>query len=268
MKTLKLALVAALAMPATSVFAEEEAASDHSVSYNMALHTEYIFRGYTQTHNDPALSGGVDYEHSSGFYLGTWLSNVSWIRDGGASDGGHSLEIDVYGGYAGEIGDTGIGYDIGALQYFYPGEMDKGYAAANTFELYAGLSYKDLSVTYYEVMSDDAWTWGHREGTANTDSAKGSFYLSVDYEHDIGQYMGISGLTAMAHVGHQNFAGAVNNGDSYTDWKFTLDKEYKGLNIGASFVTTNIDEKRGIWASNNGNQPGENRWVGYVAKEF
>jgi hypothetical protein len=40
--------------------------------------------------------------------------------------------------------------------------------------------------------------------------------------------MGISGLTAMAHVGHQNFAGAGNNGDSYTDWLFTLDKEVKG----------------------------------------
>ena len=120
MKTLKLALVAALAMPTTIVFAEEEAASDHSVSYNMALHSEYIFRGYTQTHNDPALSGGIDYEHSSGFYLGAWASNVSWIRDAGASDSGHSLEIDVYGGFAGEIGDTGIGYDIGCLPSFYP----------------------------------------------------------------------------------------------------------------------------------------------------
>jgi uncharacterized protein (TIGR02001 family) len=78
MKTLKLALVAALAMPAMSVFAEEEASSDHSVSYNVwLLHSEYVFRGYTQTHNDPALQGGVDYEHSSGFYLGLWASNVS-----------------------------------------------------------------------------------------------------------------------------------------------------------------------------------------------
>jgi uncharacterized protein (TIGR02001 family) len=66
------------------------------------------------------------------FILGTWLSNVSWIRDNGASDGGHTLEIDVYGGYAGEIGDTGIGYDVGALQYFYPGEMTNDLAAANT----------------------------------------------------------------------------------------------------------------------------------------
>jgi uncharacterized protein (TIGR02001 family) len=78
MKTLKLALAAALTLPAMSVFAEEEAASEHSVSYNvLVLFSEYIFRGYTQTHNDPALQGGVDYEHSSGFYLGLWASNVS-----------------------------------------------------------------------------------------------------------------------------------------------------------------------------------------------
>jgi len=269
MKTLKLALAAALTLPAMSVFAEEEAASDHSVSYNMALHSEYIFRGYTQTHNDPALSGGVDYEHSSGFYLGTWLSNVSWIRDNGASDGGHSLEIDVYGGYAGEIGDTGIGYDIGALQYFYPGDMASNWAAANTFELYAGLSFKDLSVTYYEVMSDDAWTWGTNHTYDNGgDSAKGSFYLSVDYEHDVGQYMGINGLTAMVHVGHQNFAGAANNDYSYTDWMWTVDKEFKGLNLGVSYVTTNIDNTLADWAPNGSNKPGENRLVGYIAKEF
>ena len=85
MKTLKLALAASLAMPAMSVFAEE-VESDHSVSYNMALHSEYIFRGYTQTHNDPALSGGIDYEHSSGLYLGLWASNVSWIRDADSSE--------------------------------------------------------------------------------------------------------------------------------------------------------------------------------------
>jgi hypothetical protein len=37
------------------------------------------------------------------------------------------LEIDVYGGYAGEFGDTGIGYDVGFLQYFYPGDMKSGF---------------------------------------------------------------------------------------------------------------------------------------------
>lgn len=275
MNKLKMALMAALALPSFSVLADEklklhedaksdkEATSDHSVSYNVGLFSEYIFRGYSQTHNDPALQGGVDYEHSSGFYLGAWASNVSWLRDAGASDSGHSLEIDVYGGYAGEFGDTGIGYDIGALQYFYPGEMKSDFAAANTFELYAGLSYKDLSVTYYEVMSDDAWTWGNRAGAG--DSAKGSFYLSVDYEHDVGQYLKVSGLTANIHVGHQNFAGAANNDFSYTDWLIGLDKEVVGVNVGVQYVTTNIDHDNLTWPQD---KSGEDRVVGYVSKTF
>jgi uncharacterized protein (TIGR02001 family) len=266
MKTLKLALVAALAMPTFNVLAEEEASSEHSVSYNVGLFSEYIFRGYSQTHNDPALQGGVDYEHSSGLYLGLWASNISWLRDAGSSDSGHSLEVDVYGGYAGEIGDTGIGYDVGFLQYWYPGEMSSTVAAANTFELYAGLSYKDLSVTYYEVMSKDAWTWGDTAAGGADDDAKGSFYLSVDYEHDVGQYLNISGLTANIHAGHQNFAGAANNDYSYTDWLVGIDKEVLGLNAGLQFITTNIDEDLGAWPQ--ANRSGESRWVGYVSKTF
>ena len=276
MNKLKMALMAALALPSFSVLADEklklhedakkEATSDHSVSYNVGLFSEYIFRGYSQTHNDPALQGGIDYEHSSGLYAGMWASNISWLRDAGSSASGHSLEIDVYGGYAGEFGDTGIGYDIGVLQYWYPGEMVSTVAAANTFEVYAGLSYNDLSVTYYEVMSKDAWTWGDRAGTAG-DSGKGSFYLSVDYEHDVGQYMGVSGLTANIHAGHQNFAGAGNNDNSYTDWLVGLDKEVLGVNAGLQFVTTNIDDKSTGWPQA-ANKSGETRWVGYVSKAF
>jgi uncharacterized protein (TIGR02001 family) len=264
MKILKLALAAALTLPAISVFAEEEAASDHSVSYNMALHSEYIFRGYTQTHNDPALSGGIDYEHSSGFYLGLWASNVSWIRDANASDSGHSLEIDVYGGYAGEFGDTGIGYDVGFLQYWYPGEMKNSVAAANTLELYAGLSYKDLSATYYEVVSEDAWTWGKARGAG--DSAKGTWYLSVDYDHDVGQYMGIDGLTATLHYGRQEFEGSANSPYDYSDYLVGLDKEVMGLNVGYNFTTTN--QSKATWGKVDGKYLGETRHVFYVAKEF
>jgi uncharacterized protein (TIGR02001 family) len=263
MKTLKLALAAALTMPAMSVFAEE-AESEHSVSYNVGLYSEYVFRGYTQTHNDPALQGGADYEHSSGLYLGLWASNISWLRDASQSDSGHSLEVDVYGGFANEIADTGIGYDVGFLQYFYPGELKNGQPSANTLELYAGLSYKDFGITYYEVVSDDAWTWGRTNGSG--DSAKGTFYVSVDYEHDIGQYMGIDGLTASAHWGHQKFAGAVNDAYTYEDVLIGIDKEFMGLNVGYNFTSTN--QSQSTWGKVDGKYLGETRNVFYVSKEF
>jgi len=265
MKTLKLALVAALAMPTMSVFAEE-AESDHSVSYNVGLFSEYVFRGYTQTHNDPALQGGVDYEHSSGFYLGLWASNISWIRDADQSDSGHSLEVDVYGGFANEIGDTGIGYDVGFLQYFYPGELKTTEAAANTLELYAGLNYKDFGITYYEVVSDAAWTWGQAQDVSTEDKANGTFYVSVDYEHDIGQYIGVSGLTGTLHWGHQKFAGAANDAWTYEDVLVGIDKEVMGLNVGFNYTNTNQSES--TWGKVDGKYLGEQRGVFYVSKEF
>ena len=266
MRTLKLALAAALTMPAMSVFAEE-AESDHSVSYNVGLFSEYVFRGYTQTHNDPALQGGVDYEHSSGFYLGAWASNVSWTVDGGSGsyyESGGTAEIDIYGGFAGEFGDTGVGYDVGFLQYLYPGDRRDGVANAHTLELYGGLSYKDFGITYYEVVSDAAWTWGKADGSG--DDADGTFYVSVDYEHDIGQYMGIDGLTANLHYGHQDFEGAANDPYSYSDFLFGLDKEVMGFNVGYNLTTTN--QSKSTWTPVDGKYLGETRNILYVAKEF
>ena len=268
MNKLKMALVAALALPSFHILAEE-AKSDHSVRYNMGLFSEYIFRGYTQTHNDPALQGGVDYEHSSGLYLGAWLSNVSWTTDGGASsqmESGGTLEIDIYGGYAGEFGDTGIGYDVGFLQYLYPGEMRRqaGYGHANTLELYAGLSYAGLSAKYYEVMTESAWTWGKNLGVG--DSAKGTSYITVDFEHDVGQYMGINGLTAKLHYGRQDFEGAANDPYSYSDYLVGIDKEIMGLNVGYNLTTTN--QSKSTWGKVDGKYLGETRNVFYIAKEF
>ncbi len=77
---LKLAVLGALMVPLTAIHAEEAApaeTSDWSISANVGLYSDYIFRGYTQTKHQPALQGGFDVEHSIGFYIGTWASNVN-----------------------------------------------------------------------------------------------------------------------------------------------------------------------------------------------
>ncbi|MDQ7072995.1 MAG: TorF family putative porin [Gammaproteobacteria bacterium] len=79
---------------------------------SVALSTDYVWRGYSQTDNDPAISGSFDYAHASGFYAGTWASNVSFATD-------TDIEIDVYAGFGGEL-DNGLGWDIGWLRYIYP----------------------------------------------------------------------------------------------------------------------------------------------------
>ena len=84
-----------------------------SLSGNVTLASDYSFRGYTQTERGFALQGGIDWEHPSGFFIGAWGSNLRWAGN---------VEIDVYGGYAGEVG--AISYDVGATYFGYPAEDD------------------------------------------------------------------------------------------------------------------------------------------------
>ena len=98
-------VLGALAAPSFVFAADAAAAPDLTVAYNIGLYSQYIFRGLTQTDRSPALQGGVDLTHSSGFYLGAWASNISWLRDynntnlGAAYSKEGRLEIDIYGGY-------------------------------------------------------------------------------------------------------------------------------------------------------------------------
>ncbi|MDD5401490.1 MAG: TorF family putative porin [Sulfurimonas sp.] len=125
MKFIKLSL--SVALITTMAFAEEEKKSDFGISANMAITSNYIFRGMTQTKNSPAVQGGVDLEYK-GLYVGVWGSNVDF------GDTKNSLEADIYGGYKSEL--AGIGFDIGAIEYSYP-NMSNEY---NFADVYFGLS--------------------------------------------------------------------------------------------------------------------------------
>ena len=82
-------------------------------SYNLSLTSDYRYRGISQTRLRPALQGGADLVHNpSGLYVGTWLSTIRWIRDGG---GDSRVEMDIYAGKRGTIG--GFSYDVGLLTY-------------------------------------------------------------------------------------------------------------------------------------------------------
>jgi uncharacterized protein (TIGR02001 family) len=240
---LKSAVIGALMLPLTSVVVAEESKSAFSVSGNVGLYSDYIFRGYTQTKNDPALQGGFDVEHESGAYAGVWASNVNWTTEGGYMDD-NSLELDFYGGFAGSLGETGIGYDVGVLKFYYPGTnttAGAGGADTDATEIYASLS-KDIgpvsaSLGVYVVTSDDAW------GFADADGSK---YLTADVDVPVGK----TPLTASFHVGRQTFEGVGNEPFDYTDWKVNL--EY-GINdtfaVGGFYTDTN--QKVASWTVNN-----------------
>jgi uncharacterized protein (TIGR02001 family) len=118
-----------------------EEASDLTYSANVALTSNYVWRGLTQTDNSAAIQGGFDLGYK-GFYAGAWASNVEF---GSVLD--ESIELDLYGGYKGEV--AGIGYDLGYIEYIYPHNS----TALNFGEAYVGLSKSigdlGLSGKYY-----------------------------------------------------------------------------------------------------------------------
>ena len=97
------------------------AAQAFDVSANVALVSDYRFRGISQTGTDAAVQGGFDASWEPGFYLGTWASSVDFGSDNATGSFG-TMEIDYYAGWAGPVGDTDFGIDVGYTYYQYPGD--------------------------------------------------------------------------------------------------------------------------------------------------
>ncbi len=111
MKLFGTAAAAALALGLTGL-AAPASAQDAKVAFNVGVTSDYVFRGYSQTNEDPAIQGGVDLTAGS-FYAGAWASNVDFGDDTDA-------EVDVYGGYRTEA--AGFALDFGVIGYLYAGE--------------------------------------------------------------------------------------------------------------------------------------------------
>ncbi len=256
------AFVTALGAPGLAAAQAAAPASPHTFTGNVGMYSQYIFRGLTQTNAKPALQGGFDYSHASGFYLGTWGSNVSWFEEtnvntlaapiklsqpGGAGGNftanganSNSLELDFYGGWRKTWGDWGV--DVGLLQYYYPGTYNNlgGYfSKPNTLEVYGAVSWKWLTLKYSNALSDAF-------GVADSEGAD---YLDLSANVPLGD----SGFTLGLHVGRQTFdgtspvwafgfgaaSGLKNSELDYTDYKIGLTKEWMGLNWSAAYTSTN-----------------------------
>ncbi len=271
------AVLGTLAVPAFVFAADAAPASDLTVSYNVGLYSQYIFRGLTQTDRKPALQGGVDLTHSSGFYLGAWGSNIDWLRSsygttGGVNDTyytkGGNLEVDLYGGFRTELGKSGVGIDVGVLQYWYPGTLRSGWAKANTTELYGALSYGWLQAKLSGVVSEAAWGWG-KSSTAAQEDARGTYYAELNATIPVGELVGgdvLKGVTVLAHYARQDFQGNLNEPASYNDWKLGLQKSFEsGVNVGAYYTDTNADRASWTYAGKN---IGDATGTAYIQKTF
>ncbi|TGD70153.1 hypothetical protein E4634_21375, partial [Mangrovimicrobium sediminis] len=142
---IKKALPAVLA--ATVLGGVSATAQAMEISGNVALTSDYRFRGISQSDESIAIQGGFDLGFENGIYLGTWGSSVDFDTNGDGFDG--SLELDYYAGWAGSISDN-IGIDVGILNYDNPGDDD---AEGEYLEFYGSVSMWDVSLGL--AYSDD-----------------------------------------------------------------------------------------------------------------
>lgn len=197
-----------------------EEGPESALPFNISVTTEYRYRGISQTRFQPAVQGGYDYSNANGIYLGTWLSNIKWIKDLG---GKANFEWDLYGGYKTEL-VKGVTLDVGGLYYLYSNNNLK--PNANTFEVYAAVSV-------------GAFTGKYSLSTTNlfgTADSKGSGYLDLSYTADLGD-----GLTLAPHYGRQEVRH--NGFVSYNDFSLTLGKDFgKGFNASATLLGTDANK--------------------------
>lgn len=224
-----LILSAILAGLAPAAFAAD--ASPHTITSNVGLVTDYVYRGISQTSHNPAIQGGIDYSHSSGVYAGVWGSNVSWIADSGAvATGSVTMELDTYFGFKGGFA-TDFTYDVGFIRYNYLGDYTAaaGFADADTDEVYGAIGYKWFTAKY---------SYGTGQ-FLTVPGASGTNYIDISASYPIAD----TGFTVVAHAGKQTYKGsaaaAFANSPTYTDYKLGVTKDLSGYVVGLAYTKTN-----------------------------
>lgn len=199
---------------------DDEVATDFTVSANVALTTDYRFRGVSLSGGDPALQGGFDVAHDSGFYIGTWASSI----DGGAAYG--DLELDIYAGWSGNLSDA-VSVDIGVLYYIYPTEdlgLDTDY-----IEPYAsvGVNFGPAEATFGVAYAPEQDSLGGDD----------NLYLYTD----VGFGLPGTPLTVTGHLGYTDgslapplLAGTTD--DTGLDWSLGASVAQGNFEVGVAYI--------------------------------
>jgi len=169
--------------------------------------SDYNWRGVTQTSQDPALQGSVDYSMENGFYAGAWASNVDF---GDCCD--EEVEVDLYTGFSG--GET-VTWDVGFIYYWYPGAEDLDFP-----EVYASVGYEwvEAKLSYssdFANYSEQAW------------------YLEGNAAYELPANFGLE-----AHIGYSTGDGIEEayGQDDYFDWSVGVTYALKNFNLGLKYV--------------------------------
>jgi uncharacterized protein (TIGR02001 family) len=217
-------------------------ASAEEFSGNVALTTDYRFRGISQGDRSPAIQGGFDLETESGFYVGTWASNVTFSAA--------AIEVDIYGGFGGEIVE-GTSYDVGVAYYAYP-ESDSvdldgiSNRDLDYLELYGSVSFGDATLgmqyspdyfyetdTYFYLYGDYSFA------LAENWSLDLHYGLNIFDSEEVGADFGI-GQCFTTNAGGECTSGTE---DTYSDWSIGVSTSAAGLDFGLQYIDTDLDDR-------------------------
>ena len=225
-------------------------AAQAELSANLGVASNYYFRGVTQTDDSAAISGGIDYNHDSGFYLGTWMSNV----DFGDASPDANVEVDGYAGFANDIGDSGFSYDVNALYYWYPG---------------AGGDAQGGDLDYAELSGSLGWAWLTGTVAYTVWAEQDGDNIAPFQEDDI--YYGLSidpgwsyeGFAPTAFIGYYDFdKDGDNDVDlNYTHWGIGISKD------AGDFGSLSINYEQVDDEDSAAGDEDPNFWIGW-AKDF
>jgi len=195
-----------------------------TVTGNVALVTDYRFRGLSQSNGDPAIQGSINVNHASGFYVGVWSSSLDFSQFPAIDDVYGEQEVDIYGGWTGSVGG-GVTADVGLLYYAYPG----GHTGhAEFFEPYASLSTTLGPAT---AKLGVAYAWSQKALDFNADGNKDdNLYVYMD----LGAGIPDTPVSLSGHIGYTDGAlspkFATGASTSYASgWDY---------NVGATFAVT------------------------------
>jgi uncharacterized protein (TIGR02001 family) len=195
---LSAALIGGLALPAQ--------AEELTLGASAALTTNYVFRGITQTDDNPAVQASLDAAYGI-FYLGAWGSNIDFGGNGFGGDVAN-IEIDYYAGITPEW--RGISFDIGGIYYTYPGAFDPA-GEFDYFELKTGASY-----TFGEAFTVGVTNYWSPEFTGELGTGN-ALELAADYAFSRKVFNffspSVGGLIGWQYI---------EDGDSYSYWNVGL----------------------------------------------
>jgi uncharacterized protein (TIGR02001 family) len=196
-------------------------AAAQTVSVNGALTTNYVFRGFTQTVDNPAIQGGADVDFGNGLAVGTWASSIDF-QDPGSDNSTSPLEVDLYASYTRALNDM-FGIVVGGIGYLYPNASSVTGGEYDFFEAYAGVNITLMPATITGKVYWSPDVFGFSEDS--------SLYYTAGVSVPFGMF------AVFANIGYYDYENLTD----VTDWNIGASVTWNHFTLTGTYTDTDYD---------------------------